>query len=332
MRTLYLIEPEWQLVKHSRHLTVMRNGKVCEEIPMHNLRRIIVFGNSRLSTNLLHYLARNGIEVAFLSIYGRFRFRLLPEKSKNIFLRLAQYEKYHNVEFRLALSRGLIKAKICNQRSLLLRYRRNQPETELTETIFSLQSAINRVEKADSIKKLMGIEGSATRLYFTAFNLLLKGGFTIKGRSYHPPEDPVNSMLSFGYMLVFNELNALLDSFGFDSLLGFLHSPKYGRASLAADLIEQFRAPMAERLVLYLVNKKIIKKDCFSAEGEHGIVLNQDARKKFLENYEKFVTDYFRYPVSGMRKNFRGLFRDAVMNLEKSILDKQAYQPFIYYS
>lgn len=185
----------------------------------------------------------------------------------------------------------------------------------------------------NSIEGLMGVEGIGSRAFFEAYGKLLAGGFAFSKRQYYPAPDPVNALLSFGYMLLFSELNSLLEGCGFDVFLGFLHSTRYGRASLATDMIEDLRSPVIDRLVLFLINKGAIKSSQFVAvEGGKGVRMDDSARKTFILNYERFMTAHFQDPGSGKRRDFREVVREKVMGLERAVLNRAEYKPYAYYS
>lgn len=333
METIYLTDNGLQLKKRSNRIVLKKDGKIVEEIAILDLKRIMIFGNNQLSTELMRYLAGKGIEVAFLSSTGRFKFRLVPETSKNIYLRLAQHDRYRDRNFRVSISRTIVKTKLKNQRSLLVRYQRNKPEVNLKGSLVALKGFIERVAQVDSIEGLMGVEGIGSKAFFGAYGKLLAGGFEFSKREYYPAPDPVNALLSFGYMLLFNELSSLLEACGFDIFLGFLHSAKYGRASLSTDMIEDLRSPVIDRLVLFLINKGAIKPSQFiRVEGGKGVRMDDAARKIFLSNYEKFMTALFQDPETGKRKNFREVLKEKVMGLERAVLNRAEYRPYMYHS
>jgi len=212
-----------------------------------------------------------------------------------------------------------------------VRYQRNQPDVNLGKYIKLLLNCASRVEQKDSIEGLMGIEGTSARGFFEAYSKLIKKEFEFKQRAYHPPPDPVNAMLSFGYMLLFNELSGLLEACGFDIYIGFLHSITYGRASLANDLMEELRSPVINRLVLYLINKGIIKQTAFTS-GQKGVLMNDSARNAFLANYENFMTASFLNIKTKKRTNYRKILQQRVYEIEKAVLNNYDYTPFVLYT
>lgn len=332
MHTIYLIDQGLELRKRYNRIVLKKAGQLVEEIPVLELKRLLIFGNNQLSTELMRHLASRGVDVAFLSARGRFKFRLVPETSKNIYLRLAQHDRCRDKGFVLRFSQATIAAKIHNQRTLLQRYQRNHPQTDLSEPIQALRQSAQETETKADLEEIRGLEGIGARIYFAAYGKLLREDFAFTGRQYHPAPDPVNALLSFGYMLVHNELTGMLEAVGFDVFLGFLHGTRYGRASLATDLIEDLRAPVVDRLVLYLINKGVIKKGQFQpTKDQKGVTMVETALKAYLANYEKFMETPFQDPKTGKRTTFRAVLRDKVLALERTLLHGDPYRPFRYF-
>lgn len=332
METLYIAEHGLQLRKKSDRILVRRKTVVVQEIPLRGLKRIVVLGNSHVTTELMRHLALKGVDLAFLSSHGRYRFRIVAHTSKNIFLRIAQHDRHRDKDFRLALGQTIVSAKCANQRSLLLRSRRNQPDAGIDRQIATIKKCRTRIQETDNLSSLMGVEGTASRAFFSAFGRLLLGGFEMKSRQYHPPPDPVNAMLSFGYMLLFNEIEGLLEGYGFDVFLGYLHGVQYGRASLVCDMVEEFRSPVVDRLVLYLVNRRMIKPEDFTVTKKKGARLHDEARNSYISNYEKFMTAAFQYGNEGKLTTFRQILQCQVHGLSQALLKGEQYAPFRFSS
>lgn len=333
MQTIYVTDNGLQLKRKSNRIALKKDGKIIEEIPILDLKRILIFGNNQLSTELIRYLAGKGVEIAFLSSHGRFKFRIVPETSKNIYLRMAQHDCYRDRDFRVRFSKTVVEGKLRNQRSLLLRGQRNRPDMDLQEPIKLLQAYTQQVHDKASVEEVMGLEGNGSKVFFDGFGRLLLGGFEFVKREYYPAPDPVNALLSFGYMLLFNELSSILEASGFDIFLGFLHSTRYGRASLATDMIEELRSPVVDRLVLYLINKGVVKPSQFGKEEEKkGVRMDEEARTAYLANYEKFMTASFQDQRTRKQNTFRDVIKEQVMNLERSLLNKIEYKPYVFYS
>src|SRR6185436_506705 len=175
--------------------------------------------------------------------------------------RMKQYELVSDKERCLDLARRLVAAKIGNSAGLLRRYRINHPESVPLEPIQELELQAERAGTVASLDELLGVEGSAAARYFSTLGGLVPREIGFTGRNRRPPRDPLNALLSFGYVLVGNELQSLLDGMGFDPYMGFYHQLDYGRPSLALDLLEELRAPLIDRFSLGLLTRRRLTPD-----------------------------------------------------------------------
>jgi CRISPR-associated protein Cas1 len=261
MATLYLTEQGSKLRKTSKRLVVEKYGDTLLEVPAHSIDRVLIFGAVQISTQAISFLLDAGIDVSFLSVHGRLKGKLTPLESKNVFLRLAQYDRYRDEEFRPMLARSILEAKLKNQRTIILRYKRNHSEADFSAELDTISHSISSLAQTKDISSLMGLEGAGSVAYFRCFSEMLADEFTFDKRTKHPPLDPTNALLSLGYVLITNEIGALAESAGFDPFIGFLHSLRYGRQSLPLDLVEEFRHPVVDGLVQTLVNIGSIKEE-----------------------------------------------------------------------
>jgi CRISPR-associated protein Cas1 len=174
------------------------------------------------------------------------------------------------------------------------------------------------------------LEGHGAKAYFDAFAKMLTGEFSFSGRKKRPPTDPVNALFSLSYTLIFNEISSLLDGLGFDPYLGYFHSVDYGRASLAADLMEEFRAPIADRLTLNLVNNRILRQEHFYTNPKNGgVYLKREGLRRFFLEYENMLNREFVHPSTEENTTFRKCFRIQSERLASSIQNDVAYTPFV---
>ena len=241
MGTLYLTEQGATLGRHSRRLVVYKNEEKIGEFSIINVDRIMLFGNIQVTTQAVAFLLDSGIDLCYLTSKGKYRGRIVPAESKNILLRVAQYERYLDDQFQLQISKALVSTKIKNSLGLIARYRSNYPELDFSQEIESLKRSLESVQLQNGVSSLLGVEGSSTAVYFRAFGRMFrKVGLEFTQRSRRPPKDPINALLSFGYTLVTNEILSFLFAVGFDPYIGFLHSLEYGRPSLALDMTEEF--------------------------------------------------------------------------------------------
>jgi len=325
MATLYLVEQGAKLRKESKKFVVEKDDKVLLEIPEFKVDRVFIFGNIQLTTQAMKFLLENSIDVSFFSYYGKFLGKLTPVESKNVLLRICQYEKYKNEEFKLKISKVFVRGKINNCRNLLMRYMRNHPEVDFSSQLSELKSLLSEVERKCSISSIRGVEGRASVVYFKCFGEMIIKNFSFKQRKPRHPKDPVNSLLSFGYALLTNELFSAIAGAGFDPYIGYFHSVDYGRPTLALDLIEEFRQPVIDRLVIEVINKEIIKPDDFE-EVEGKIYLNEKSRKEFLAQFERRMQTKIHHGEKLM--SYREVIHHQTKEFAKTIMEDEEYKPF----
>jgi CRISPR-associated protein Cas1 len=288
----------------------------------------VVFGNIQVTTQAAATLLDAGVEVSFLSRQGRFRGRLAPADSKNVPLRLAQFRRYEDPDFRLGLARRIVEAKIRNGRALLLRYGRNHPDADLSAAVGQLDTALPSLTYQSTIPALMGTEGQAAATYFRAYGQMFRRELQFTTRSRRPPRDPINALLSLGYTLLTSEAAGILAAHGLDIHIGYFHEVEYGRPSLSLDLVEEFRQPGIDRFTLSLANKLVLTATDFEDRGEGGVFLQPEPRKRYFAFYERMVTTPFKEHGSGEEVTFRTLLQRQARRLVKCILEGTEYQPF----
>ncbi len=325
MSTLFLIEQGAKLKKESKKFIIEKEGTVLLEVPEFKIERVFIFGNIQLTTQAMKFLLENGIETSFFTLYGKFLGRLVPAESKNVPLRIAQYNHYFSKEFKLITGKAIISGKIRNSKAILLKYVRNHPEVDFTQHIKEIDTLLDEIPRKNKISSLLGVEGRASAVYFECFGKMIIKNFNFTQRIPRHPKDPVNSLLSFGYALLTNELFSSISARGFDPYLGFLHSNEYGRPALALDLMEEFRQPLIDRLILELINKEIIKPDEFE-EREVGLYLNERSRRNYLANYERRMQTEVVYMDKKM--NYREIIHNQVEKFSNMILKGEQYISF----
>ena len=300
LNTLYVTTPEAYLSKDGLNVVVSVKQQEMFRIPIHNLEQIVTFGYMGASPGLMKLCADNNVGLTFLSPNGRYISRSQGPTRGNVLLRKAQYINSDNVNYALHLSKLFIAAKLQNYRNILRRFVRDNGENQYVENAAEqLQRCKTRVLNANSIDSVRGIEGEAATDYFAVFqNLILhqKEDFVFKGRNRRPPKDAVNAMLSFVYTLIANDMIAALETVGLDPYVGFLHQLRPGRASLALDMMEEFRAYLGDRLVLSLVNRKQITIKEFIQQGEESIVMTDNGRKAILSAWQSRKREIIVHP------------------------------------
>ena len=270
-----------------------------------NTSQVCVIGNVQVTTQAMRALLAEGVTVSFFSSGGWFMGRTVTHDSKNAELKAAQYAAHLDERWRLRLARGLVDNKIANQRTLL---RRNASDLDET-TLFELKQLRAKAREQSSRGSLLGIEGTAARVYFGSFQKMLKGsaiedGLTFERRSRRPPLDPLNALLSFGYALLSKELTLACAAVGLDPMLGFFHEPRFGRPALALDLMEPFRPIIADSVVISAVNNNELGASDF-IRSPIGCALKPRARRAFIAAYERRMRHEIKHPMFGYKISYR---------------------------
>lgn len=298
LNTLYITRQETYLHKERETIVIKQGDEKLGQFPALTIGNILCFGLVTVSPPLMGYCGEQGIGLSFYTEYGRFLARVQGKQTGNVLLRRTQYRVADDAVKANQIAKVMVAAKIANARSVLMRDVRNHGENQaMTEVIRRLADSLKRCEQSETVAQTMGIEGEAGASYFSVFNDLLHDGeFKFEGRIRRPPTDPVNALLSFTYSLITQECVSALMGVGLDPYVGFLHQDRPGRASLALDLLEEFRAPWADRFVLTLFNRKQLQKADFIYEASGAVKLTDDARKKVLVAFQERKQEEIMHP------------------------------------
>ena len=292
LNTLYVTTEGACLRKEGETVAVEIDGRVAKRTPAHLLGQIILFSGTSASPDALHFAARSGISMAWLGYSGKLMARVEGPQSGNVLLRRAQHRATADPVVALPVARALVAAKVTNQRSVLRRYLRDYPDTSGAEEVETAQrrmaGAARLALTAPDLDILRGHEGEAGHAYWSAFGHLIRSDdSTLKfaGRNRRPPRDPINAVLSFLYALVAIDTRAGCEAHGLDPQMGFLHRDRPGRMSLALDLMEELRAPLADRVALTLVNRRQLSSRDFEVQEPGAVLLTDVGRKTVLQAY-----------------------------------------------
>ncbi|HZT72152.1 MAG TPA: CRISPR-associated endonuclease Cas1 [Terriglobales bacterium] len=292
-----------------------RPDEVKLEFRLGEISQVNVFGSVQITTQALQALCEAEVPVCFYSQGGYFYGLATGLGLRNVFLRRTQFLSAENPALALALARRLVAGKIRNQRVMLQRNHIEPPEDALR----LLRALADNAEAAASPETLLGIEGAAARAYFAHFAGMLKveaeGGeaadaagellrFDFQGRNRRPPLDPVNALLSLAYAMLAKDATIVCLAAGFDPFWGFYHQPRFGRPSLALDLMEPFRPLVADSVVLTAINTGMIRARDFVRAGP-GVALRPEARRTFYYAYEQRIESLVTHPLFGYRCSYR---------------------------
>lgn len=309
---MYLNTQGLRVGRSGEVLQVKEKDTMRQEIRPIEISQLNVMGNIQVTTQVTQLLCEAGIPVCYFSQGGWFYGITTGLSTKNIFLRQSQFRLAAEPWFCVKLARKLVARKIRNQRTMLLRNHLEPPELSLRQ----MKEMAIRAETAASLEELLGIEGNAARLYFGAFEGMLKArddglspeGFRLdfEGRNRRPPRDPVNALLSLGYSMLAKDLTIACYAVGFDPMMGYYHQRRFGRPALALDLMEPFRPLIVDSAVTSAINTGMVTASDFLRSGD-AVSLTPNGKKGFYHAYELRMDALVTHPVFEYRVSYRRL-------------------------
>jgi len=335
LNTLYVTQPKSYLSKEGSTVVVKKDKERILQIPIHTIGQIVCFEfEIMLSPPLMAFCTENGVSIAWMSENGKFLGRVEGPIKGNVLLRREQYRWADDKQKCLEIARCVLAAKINNSRMNLQRFMRNQPDHEQQESIRmqvdKLAKLLLRVESCQNLDEIRGIEGESALGYFSVFNHLIlqqKDTFRFCGRSRRPPRDRVNALISFLYTLLVFDVRSALETVGLDPYVGFLHADRPGRPSLALDLMEEFRAPLADRIALGLINRKQIRPDSFVVHGTGEVEMDDDTRKKLIVGYQNRKKETLNHPFLDEKMEIGLVFQTQARLLARHIRGDLDFYP-----
>ncbi|MCL2285559.1 MAG: type I-C CRISPR-associated endonuclease Cas1c [Firmicutes bacterium] len=338
LNTFYVTMPDVYLSLDGENIVVKQDNIELRRVPLHNLESIVTFGRQGASPALMRKCAQIGISLAFMTENGRFQASIFGEERGNVLLRRTQYRYADDETKCVEIARNILVGKLHNSRWVLERTVRDHAMRVDVEKIKCVARSIADtavlVRNAQTAGELFGLEGEAASQYFSVFDQMIltnKEDFFFRGRSRRPPLDNVNTLLSFVYTLLANDIAAALSGVGLDPFVGFLHRDRPGRRSLALDLMEELRAPLADRFVLKLINMRQLAPSDFIRKESGGVILLDDARKTLLAAWQNRKQETLEHPFLKEKIQW-GIVPHAQALLLARFLrgDLDEYPPFLW--
>ncbi|MDU9048644.1 MAG: type I-C CRISPR-associated endonuclease Cas1c [Candidatus Electrothrix sp. Rat3] len=337
LNTLFVTTQGAYLAKEGETVAVRVEKKIRLRLPIHTLDGVVCFGNVGCSPFLLGFCAERDVTISFLTEYGRFLARVQGPVSGNVLLRREQYRRADDLDFSALMARAFINGKIANCRALLNRAMRDHPEKMDTDAVSNAANHLTGLLKSLGrdlpLDEVRGTEGDGAHVYFGVFDHLIirhKEDFFFHRRSRRPPLDLVNCLLSFLYTLVMHDVRSALECTGLDPAVGFLHRDRPGRASLALDMMEEFR-PMADRMALSLINRGQLQAKDFVVSDSGGVRMKDKARKVLLTAYQERKQDVLLHPFLEEKMPLGLFFHTQALLLARFLRgDLDGYPPAIW--
>ncbi|CUX17710.1 type I-C CRISPR-associated endonuclease Cas1c [Clostridium sp. C105KSO13] len=338
LNTLYITSTNRYLSLDGENVVILEGQEEIGRVPLHNLEGIVTFGYTGASPALMGACAQRNIGLTFMSGNGRFLARISGEVRGNVTLRKQQYQMSENKEKSIEVARNCITGKLYNSRWILERAARDYPmrldTNKIKEKSAFLGERLKDVRTCKDSGNLLGIEGEGASVYFSVFDDLIlqqKDKFHFQGRNRRPPLDSVNAMLSFAYSLLAGMCASALETVGLDPYVGFFHTDRPGRVSLALDMMEELRGVMADRFVLTMINKRIIDDSGFLKKESGAVIMDDDTRKIFLAQWQNKKKETITHPFLGEKIEWGIVPHAQAMLLARHIRgDLDEYPPFLW--
>jgi len=329
MPTLYVTEPGARIEKEYKRLLVTKHDAVLFRVPLHQVSEVVLVGYVGVTTPALLALLHAQIPVLLVRRTGALVGRLLPPTPKNLPRRRNQYRQADDPAVALALTRAIVAGKLRNQRVLALRVLRRHPGGDRAP-LAQLYAAEKQVAAAPDLGTLRGVEGSGARAYFALYRQAFAPEWNFTDRNRRPPKDPINALLSLGYTMLGHALMTALEAVGLDPYVGFFHAEKYGRPALALDLVEEFRAPFVDSLVMRVINWQMLKPQHFLAEEPGpGVLLTDQGLRLFLREFGKQLESRVQLQGTGRQLSYRKHFEVQARRLARFLEgEAERYPPF----
>lgn len=328
MKTLYVSHSGCYVALKGETLMIKQGETIFAQVQLPLIEQILIFGKSQLTTQAIRACLWRNIPVAYLSRMGYCYGRIMSIERG--YRQLAHYQQQLVFGERLKTARAIVTAKLKNSRILLRRQRRRHSSPRLEKVLKRLDYLTTQASEADSIERLLGFEGAGAAQYFEGFGECLSdSAFVFTHRTRRPPGNPVNAMLSFGYQILWNHLLALIELQGLDPYQACLHQGTQRHAALASDLVEEFRAPLVDALVMYMINRKFIDERADFVYKNGGCYLNDSGRRRYLKVFLQRMEELIQGQDSSEKTPRWHLLSSQVLAYKQFIYKpSQGYQPY----
>lgn len=301
LNTLFVTSEDIYLSLDGENVVANRGGETVARYPLHTLQSIVTFSYAGASPALMGKCAQWEIGLAFCSQRGKFLARVSGQMQGNVLLRRMQYRVADDPSQSCRIARNMIFGKVYNARWSVERTRRDHaPRVDgqrFSAVSQQLQGLLPQIAAETSPDSLRGLEGIGAAAYFSVLDEMILQGketFFFRERSRRPPLDAFNAMLSFAYSLLAHDCASALESVGLDAYVGYLHTDRPGRESLALDLMEELRPCFADRFVLTLINN--LKPSNFEFRESGAVLLAEEGRRTFLQKWQERKRETITHP------------------------------------
>ncbi len=327
---LYVVEPRTCVKKNNNKIQIVLENKIIQEVPVNILESIVITGKVIITSGVMEKLLLENITFIWIGYNGQFIGKLENNLSNNITRQYKQFKLYEDSNKKLKICKKFIYGKAKNQKAVLMRYNRNLHNKRIEVIIKDIKYMITKIEKSGTVESLMGIEGYIAKKYFHALGIIVPEEFKFNNRTRRPPKDPVNSVLSFGYSMLFNDMYNIVVSKKLNPYIPTLHSMKNGHPALCSDLMEEWRPIIIDSMVINMFKNGEFNNDDFEITDE-GVFIQPNAMRKFIKKYEKKLSSYHKF-IDDNGMDYRASFKYQINEYIKTIdekCDEIIYEPIL---
>lgn len=307
------------ILKRKENTLYFVNNKGKKPIPINKIYSIYAYGQITFSSQVMSLLAKKGIPIHFFNYYGFYNGSYYPREtllSGDLLVRQAEY--YLNQSKRLELAKLFVEGAANNILKVLSYYKIENDVNEI----------LKELTKTNKITEIMNVEGRIRSEYYSKFDEILPEEFKMEGRSRQPPKNMINSLISFGNSMMYSTVLTEIYNTQLNPTISYLHEPVERRFSLSLDLSEIFKPIFVDRLIFYLVNKRMITKKDFN-QDLNCCLLNDSGRNKFIKEYNKRLEKTIKHKDLNKKVSYQRLIRLEAYKLKKHILGIKKYNPFV---
>ena len=303
LNVLYVTTEDAYATLDGENVVIKVKNDEIRRFPLHILEGIYLFSYVGASPSLIGKCMENDIDLVFCKPTGTFLAKPAGRTKGNVLLRREQYRIADSNERSFLISKNMVIGKIINEKRVLDRmisdHGNRIDKNDFSNAAENLYGMLDKINGINDIDSLRGIEGAAATIYFKHFNSMIlrnENDFDFKSRTKRPPLDNTNALLSYVYMMLTSMCTSALETVGLDPYVGFMHTDRPGRVSLALDLIEEFRPCLADRFVLSIINNAVVNGKDFERQSNGAVLINDEGRKKIQQAWQKRKQEMIIHP------------------------------------
>lgn len=307
------------ILKRKENTLYFHNKDSKKPIPISKIYSIYSYGSLSFSSQAVHLLAKEGVPIHFFNYYGFYDGSFYPRETLlSGDLLIKQAENYLDHEKRIVIAGKFVEGAAHNMQKVLSYYKIENGIGEI----------LNDLDSCREITEFMNVEGRIRAHYYEKMDLILPDGYKMEGRSRRPPENMINALMSFGNSLIYSTVLSEIYNTQLNPTISYLHEPSERRYSLALDLSEIFKPILVDRLIFYLINKKMLQKKDFEHDLNY-CLLNDQGRKKFIKEYDERLKKTIKHRKLNRKVSYRRLIRLEAYKLIKHLIGSEEYKPFV---